>query len=161
MEAACTSETLVYYHITTRPHNPEELDLNLHRRENFKSIVANMLDVNYIHSVNMSYRIFKTLYFLECDITWYASILRHQYSSVHTKGEDEVVRVLNQRRHIRCLIKDHAMKTYWRIGWIAPRPSRGKSPWYPLDRPQSQSGCSGKKKISQSLPGTEPRSSSP
>jgi hypothetical protein len=36
MEAATFSETLVSYHITTRRHNPEDLDANLHRRENFK-----------------------------------------------------------------------------------------------------------------------------
>jgi hypothetical protein len=32
-EAAWTSET---FHFTVRHHNPEELDLNLHRRENLK-----------------------------------------------------------------------------------------------------------------------------
>jgi hypothetical protein len=31
-----SSETLVSYHITTRRHNPEVLDLNLQRRDNFK-----------------------------------------------------------------------------------------------------------------------------
>jgi len=37
---------------------------------------------------------------------------------------------------------------------------QGKNPWYPLDRrlgvPQSQSGCVGEKKNSQSLPGLKP-----
>jgi hypothetical protein len=35
MEAAFSSETYVSY-IITQHHNPEELDLNLHRRENLK-----------------------------------------------------------------------------------------------------------------------------
>jgi hypothetical protein len=29
-------ETVVSCHNTTRPHNPENLDLNLHHRQNFK-----------------------------------------------------------------------------------------------------------------------------
>jgi hypothetical protein len=37
MEAACFSETLVPYHITTRRYNPEDHGLNIHRRENPKS----------------------------------------------------------------------------------------------------------------------------
>jgi hypothetical protein len=36
MEAERPFETLVSYHNTTLRHNPEDHDLNLHRRENFK-----------------------------------------------------------------------------------------------------------------------------
>jgi hypothetical protein len=36
MEAARSSETLVSYRGTTQPHNPGDLDVNLHRRENLK-----------------------------------------------------------------------------------------------------------------------------
>jgi len=35
-EAARPSETLVFCRYTTRSHNPEDLDLNLRRRENLK-----------------------------------------------------------------------------------------------------------------------------
>jgi len=37
MEAARSSETLVYYRNTTRGQNSEDPDLNLHHRENLKS----------------------------------------------------------------------------------------------------------------------------
>jgi hypothetical protein len=36
MEADSFFETLVSYHNTARRHNPEELDLELHRREKHK-----------------------------------------------------------------------------------------------------------------------------
>jgi hypothetical protein len=39
------SKTSVSYHNTTRRHNPEDLELTLHRRENFKScILRNVLN---------------------------------------------------------------------------------------------------------------------
>jgi len=44
MEAACPSETLVSYHIITWRHNTEDYDLNIHRRENFKSRIV--VDIN-------------------------------------------------------------------------------------------------------------------
>jgi hypothetical protein len=37
MKTLRSAETLVSYHATTRRHNPNDLDLNLHRRENVKS----------------------------------------------------------------------------------------------------------------------------
>jgi hypothetical protein len=37
MEAAMSSETSVSYRITTRRHNPEDRDLNLHRHEDLNS----------------------------------------------------------------------------------------------------------------------------
>jgi hypothetical protein len=40
MEAAKFPETSVPYRNTTRGHNPEDLDLNLYRRENLKSRVS-------------------------------------------------------------------------------------------------------------------------
>jgi len=45
METALSSETVVSYHITTRHHEPEDLDLNFYRRENIesRSWVVNLL----------------------------------------------------------------------------------------------------------------------
>jgi hypothetical protein len=37
MQTVRSSETLVSYHNTTRHHNSEDYDLNLHRSENLKS----------------------------------------------------------------------------------------------------------------------------
>jgi hypothetical protein len=34
MEKDASSETLESYHVTTRRHNPENHDMNLHRRQN-------------------------------------------------------------------------------------------------------------------------------
>jgi len=38
-------EALVTYHNTTRPHNPEDLDLNLHRGENSNLALFPVIDV--------------------------------------------------------------------------------------------------------------------
>jgi len=46
MEEAWSSETSVCYRITTRRQNPEDLDLNLRRRENF--IFRNKVQSVYI-----------------------------------------------------------------------------------------------------------------
>jgi hypothetical protein len=52
MEAAGTSETFVSYRNTTRRHNPEYLDLNLHRRENLTSRNKLLLNLNICSAVN-------------------------------------------------------------------------------------------------------------
>jgi hypothetical protein len=40
VEVSSTSETSVSYHNTTRRHNPEDIDLKLHRREDLKTRIS-------------------------------------------------------------------------------------------------------------------------
>jgi hypothetical protein len=47
MEAARFSEMLLSYHNITRCHNPEELDLNVHRLGNLKTVIKNEVNVKF------------------------------------------------------------------------------------------------------------------
>jgi hypothetical protein len=53
MEAARSSETSVSYHITTRCHDPEDLEMNLHRCENFSKNCARQQNQKAIGKGNM------------------------------------------------------------------------------------------------------------
>jgi hypothetical protein len=50
MEAAWTSYMFLTYHNTARGHNPEELDLNFHRREILKC--SKYLDNVYVMNIH-------------------------------------------------------------------------------------------------------------
>jgi len=54
MAVACTSEMLVSYSNTTRRHNPENLDLKYHRRENLKSSTVYKVSRAVILSLDLS-----------------------------------------------------------------------------------------------------------
>jgi hypothetical protein len=56
MEAARSSETSVSYRETTRHNHPEDLDLNLHRRENPKfSSKRNIFFLNIVWRIGLIY----------------------------------------------------------------------------------------------------------
>jgi hypothetical protein len=42
IKATGYSETSVYYHNTTRRHNPEDIDFNFHRGENLKLFISSL-----------------------------------------------------------------------------------------------------------------------
>jgi hypothetical protein len=53
MEVAWTSETLVFYRNPIQRHNQEDLDLNLHRRENLKPRTGKFLDYQLLKKVSV------------------------------------------------------------------------------------------------------------
>jgi hypothetical protein len=52
-ELARLSETSISYH-TKQRHNPEDLDLNLHRHENFKILHISILTHAVLHEILLS-----------------------------------------------------------------------------------------------------------
>jgi len=67
MEATWSSETLVFYLNTRRRHNSEDLDLNLHRRENLESCIKN---VKFLFTqINTRQRKFSWQFLVQASIT--------------------------------------------------------------------------------------------
>jgi hypothetical protein len=58
MEAASFSEMLASYHKTTRPRNPQDLDLNLHRRDNLKYPFSNIYFIEKLAPSLSSYFVY-------------------------------------------------------------------------------------------------------
>jgi hypothetical protein len=48
------NKTSASYHNTTRRHNPEELDLNFHRRENLKSRIRKRVDFSDLFKIKVT-----------------------------------------------------------------------------------------------------------
>jgi hypothetical protein len=89
MEAARSFETFVSYHIATWLHNPEDLDLNLRRRERLKFCVI------YVLYSMTQLRILRQL--CECSRTGYVS---HSFFSEGFKFPCGTYRLLSMAQNV-------------------------------------------------------------